>query len=177
MNKSDNGLYGYFLEVDLDYPEEFHDSHNVFPMAPAKIKIEDDMLSPYFFEIKKECDIKSGGINKLVSNLIPKKNYVVHYRNLQYYLSQGLLLKKVHRILEFKQSDCMKTYIDCNTQKRKEATNEADKSLFKLLNNAIYKKTMENMRKRIKIRITTNEKDFLKYASRPTIMQTCIIIY
>ena len=71
----------------------------------------------------------------------------------------------------------MKTYIDYNTQKRKEATNEADKSLFKLLNNAIYKKTMENMRKRIKIRIATNEKDFLKYASRPTIIQTCIIIY
>ena len=94
LNKSDNGLYGYFLEVDLDYPEEFYDSHNVFPMAPAKIKIEDDMLSPYSFEIKKECDIKSGGITKLVPNLIPKKNYVVHYRNLQYYLSQGLILKR-----------------------------------------------------------------------------------
>ena len=62
----------------------------------------------------------------------------------------------------------MKPYIDFNTQKRKEATNEADKNLFKLLNNAVYGKTMENMRKRIKIRITTNEKDFLKYASRPT---------
>ena len=62
----------------------------------------------------------------------------------------------------------MKPYIDFNTQKRKEATNEADKNLFKLLDNAVYGKTMENMRKRIKIRITTNEKDFLKYASRPT---------
>ena len=61
----------------------------------------------------------------------------------------------------------MKTYIDFNTRKRKEATNEADKNLFKLLNNAVYGKTMENMRKRIKIRITTNEKDFLKYAARP----------
>ena len=62
----------------------------------------------------------------------------------------------------------MKSYIDFNTERRKEATNEADKNLFKLLNNAVYGKTMENMRKRIKIRITTNEKDFLKYASRPT---------
>ena len=62
----------------------------------------------------------------------------------------------------------MKPYIDFNTERRKEATNEADKNLFKLLNNAVYGKTMENMRKRIKIRITTNEKDFLKYASRPT---------
>ena len=75
---------------------------------------------------------------------------------------EGLLLKKVHRILEFKQSAWMKPYIDFNTQKRKEATNEADKNLFKLLNNAVYGKTMENMRKRIKIRITTDEKEFLK---------------
>ena len=99
---------------------------------------------------------------------MPKMNYGVHYRNLQYYLSQGLILKKVHRILEFKQSAWMKPYIDFNTQKRKEATNEADKNLFKLLNNAVYGKTMENMRKRIKIRITTNEKDFLKHGSRST---------
>ena len=95
-----------------------------------------------------------------------KKNYGVHYKNLQYYLSQGLILKKVHRILEFKQSDWMKPYIDFNTQKRKEATNEADKNQFKLLNNAVYGKTMENMRKRMKVRVTTTEKEFIKYASR-----------
>ena len=71
-------------------------------------------------------------------------------------------------MLEFKQSTWMKRYIDFNTQKIKEATNEADKNLFKLLINAAYSKTIENMRKIIKIRITTNEKDFLKYASRPT---------
>ena len=78
---------------------------------------------------------------------------------LKYYLSQRLILKKVHKILEFKQSAWVKPYIDFNTQKRKEATNEADKNLFKLLNNAVYGKTMENMRKRIKIRIIKNEKD------------------
>ena len=126
------------------------------------------MLSPYCVEIKKKHDTKSGGINKLAPNLMTKENYVVHYRTLKYYLLQGLILEKVHRILEFKQSVWMKLYIDFNTQKRKEATNETDKNLFKLLNNAVYGKTMENMRKRIKIRITTNEKDFLKYASRPT---------
>ena len=168
LNKSNNSLQGYFLEVDLDYPENLHDCHNDYSMAPEKIKIEDNMLSPFCSKIKKKHDIKTGGINKLAPNLIPKKNYAVYYRNLQYYLSQALILKKVHRILEFEQSDWMKPYIDFNTQKRKEATNEADKNLFKLLNSAVYGKTMENMRKRIKIRITTNEKDFLKYASRPT---------
>ena len=98
---------------------------------------------------------------------MPKKNHVIHYRNLKYYLLKGWIFKKVHKILEFKQSAWMKPYIDFNTQKRKEATNEADKNLFKLLNNDVYRKTMENMRKRIKIRITTNEKDFPKYSSRP----------
>ena len=71
-------------------------------------------------------------------------------------------------MLEFKQSAWMKSYIDFNTQKRKETTNEADKNLFKLLNNAVFGKTMENMRKRIKITITKTPKYFLKYASRPT---------
>ena len=136
-------------------------------MAPEKIKIKDEMLSPYCLEIKNKY-IKSGGINKLVRNLLPKKNYVVHYRNLKYYLSKGLILKKVHRILEFRKSAWMKAYIDFNTQKRKEANSEADKNLFKLLNNAVYGKTMENLRKRIKIRIKKIQKDFLKYVSRPT---------
>ena len=87
---------------------------------------------------------------------------------MKYYLSPRLIFKKVHKILEFKQSAWVKPYIDFNTQKRKEATNEADKNLFKLLNNAVYGKTMENMRKRIKIRITKTQEDFLNYASRPT---------
>ena len=167
LDKNDNSLHGYFLEVDLDYPEQLHDCHKEYPMVPEKIKVREEMLSPYCLKIKKK-HIKSGGINKLIPNLLPKKYYVVNYRNLKYYLSQGLIFKKVHKILEFKQSDWMKSYIDFNTQKRKEATNEADKTLFKLLNNPAYGKTMENMRKRIKIRITINEKDFLKYASRPT---------
>ena len=168
LNTSNNSLHGCFLEVDLDYPEELHHSHKDFPMAPEKIKVKEEMLSPYSRENAKKFDIKTGTINKLVPNLMAKEKYVVHYRNLQYYLSEGLVLKKVHRILEFKQSDWMKSYIDFNTERRKEATNEADKNLFKLLNNAVYRKTMENMRKRMKIRITKTPKDFLKYASRPT---------
>ena len=95
-----------------------------------------------------------------------KTNYVVYYRNLKYYLSQGLILKKVHRILEFKQSAWMKSYIDFNTQKRKEATNEADKNQFKLLNNAVYGRTRENMRKRIKAKIIKNEKNLKKHTAR-----------
>ena len=116
-----------FLEVDLDYPEYLHDSHQDYPMAPEKIKIKEELLSPYYLKYAKKFDIKTGGINKLAPNLMSKKNYVVHYRNLKYYLSQVLALKKVHKILEFKQSAWMKPYIDFNTQKRKGATNEAHK--------------------------------------------------
>ena len=133
-----------------------------------KIKTKSEMLSLYCLKIKNKHDIKSGDINKLTPNLMSKKNYVAHYRNLKYYIIQGLISKKLHKMLEFKQSAWMKPYIDFNTQKRKEANNEADKNLFKLLNNAVYGKTMENMRKRIKIRITKTQKDFLKYVSRPT---------
>ena len=141
------------MEVDLEYSENLHDSHKVYSLAPEKMKIKEEMLSPYCPEIKKKNDIKSGDINKLTPKLKSKKNYVVDYRNLQYYLWQGLILKKVHRILEFKQSAWMELYINFNSQKIKEATNEADKNQFKLLNNTAYGKTMENMRKRIKIRI------------------------
>ena len=98
-----------------------------------------------------------------------KRKYVVHYRiTYCYYLSQGLMLKKVHRILEFKQTAWISSYIDFNTQKRKETTNEADKNQFKLLNNAVYGKNMENTRKGFKIRIIQNQKDLKKYPARST---------
>ena len=93
-----------------------------------------------------------------------KNNYVIHYRNLQQCLELGMKLKKIQRILKFKQKDQMKLYIDFITQKRK----EAHKNHFKLLNDAAYGKTMENMRKRIKIRVVKNAKDLIRYTSRPT---------
>ena len=174
LNQKDNSLHGYFLEVDLDYPENLHEEHSDYLMVPERIKIKTERLSPYSLENAHKLDIKTGNINKIVPNLMPKNNYVVHYRNLKYYLSQGLILEKVHKTLEFKQSAWMKPYIDFNTQKRKEATNEADKDLFKLLNNAVYGKTMENRRERIKIRIMKNEKYFIKYAQD---LHTLIIIF
>ena len=115
LNKKD----GYFLEVDLEYPENLHIEHSDYSLAPEKIRIQEKFLSRYCLEIKNEYDITTGAVNKLTTNLMNKEKYVLHCRNLKFYLSQGLVLKKVHRILEFKQSAWMKPYIDFNTQKKK----------------------------------------------------------
>ena len=101
-------------------------------------------------------NITTGTVKELVPNLMNKNNYVIHYRNLQQCLALGMKFKKIHRILKFKQKDWIKPYIDFNTERRTEATNEVDKNHFKLSNNAVYGKTIENMRKRIKIRIVKN---------------------
>ena len=97
-----------------------------------------------------------------------KTNYVLHYRYLQLYLSLGMRLTKIHKVLKFKQSDWMKKYIDCNTGKETNVANSYEKDLFKLMINSAYGKTMEILRKRINVRLINNEKDFLKYTSRPT---------
>ena len=127
-----------------------------------------EWLSKYCLKIANAHNITAGTVKKLVPNLMNKNNYVIHYRNLQQCLELGMKLKKIHRILKFKQKACMKPYIDFNTERRKETTNEAVKNHFKLLNKAVYGTTMENMRKRIKIRVVKNDKDFIKYTSRHT---------
>ena len=128
----------------------------IHPLAPEKINIPKEQLSKYCLKIANVHNITTGKVKKLVPNLMNKNNYVIHYRNLQQCLELGMKLKKIHRILKFEQKDWMKPYIDFNTERRKEATNEADKNHFKLLNNAVYGKTMDNMRKRIKVRTVKN---------------------
>ena len=119
-------------------------------------------------KIADEYGIKVGDVMKLIPNLGNQTNYVLHYRNLQLYLSLGIKLTKIHRVLKFKQSDRIKKYIDFNTEKRTNAANSFEKDFFKLMINSVYGKTMENLRKRINVRLVNNEKDFLKYTSRPT---------
>ena len=163
----ENSSIGYILEVDLEYPIELHDLHNDYPLALEKLEISQNVLSNICSDIADEYGIKIGGVNKLVPNVRNKEKYVVHYRNLQLYLSLGIKLTKVHRILEFKQSDWLKKYINFNTDKRKNAANSFEKYFFKLMNNSVFGKTVENLRKRINVELINNAKDHVKCISRP----------
>ena len=116
---SENSSIGYILEVDLEYPNKLHDLHSNYPLPPEKFEISQNMLSNYCSDIADEYGIKIGRVNRLVPNLGNKSKYVVHYRNLQLYLSLGMKLTRIHKILKFKQSDWLKKYIDFNTDKRK----------------------------------------------------------
>ena len=162
---SENNPIGYILEVDLEYCKKLHNSHSDYPLAPEKLEINSNMLSEYCSDIANKYDITVGGVNKLVPNLRDKIKYEVHYKNL--YLSLGMKLIKVRRILKFKQSSFLKRYIEFNTEKRKNAVNEFEKNFFKLLINCIYGKSMENVRKRTIVKLINNSKDYLKCVSKP----------
>ena len=162
---SENSPIGYTLQVELEYPDKLNGLHNDYPLAPENLEITQDMLSKYCSDIADKYGIKIGGVNKLVPNLSNKKKYVVHYRNLQLYLSLGMKLIKVHRILKFKQSNWLKKYIDFNTDQRKNAANIFKLSFFKLASNSIFGKTMENIRKRKSVRLINDSKSYIKYVS------------
>ena len=136
------------LEVDLSYPEELHDLHNDYPLCPERV----------------ECD---KGVKKLIPNLRDKNNYVIHYKNLMQCLRLGMKLKKIHRGIKFIESDFMKSYIDMNTNLRTQAKNNFEKDFFKLMNNSVFGKTMENIRNRVNIKLVNSEEKFKKLVAKP----------
>ncbi|XP_071138725.1 uncharacterized protein [Mytilus edulis] len=171
-----NSNEGYILEVDLEYPPALHDEHSDFPLAPERQTIRTEDLSPYSRKMLEELLGKKtlGSCEKLVPNLHDKEKYVIHYRNLQLYLELGMRLKKVHRVLKFRQSPWLKTYIDFNTNKRKQATNEFEKMYYKLLNNSIFGRSLMNIRKHVNVKLCHTEKKFLKYTARPS-FKSCTV--
>ena len=138
---------GYLLEVDVKYPKEVHDLHNDLPFMCEKMEINK--------------------VEKLVPNLYDKKNYVIHIQVLNQALKHGLILERVHRMIEFDQSAWLKPYIDFNTQLRTQAKNDFEKDFFKLMNNSVFGKMMENIRKHKDIKLVTNTKDYLKNVMKP----------
>ena len=173
-NYDEESEKGLILEVDLEYPQELHDIHNSYPLAPEQIKVNKDMLSNYCKQIAEKYQISTGLVTKLIPTLNNKEKYVLHYRNLQLYLALGLKLSKIHRVLEFNQSPWLKKYIDFNTEKRKYAKNAFEKDFFKLLNNAVFGKTKENLRKRVDVKLVTNAEKLKKLTSKPTFVSSKI---
>ena len=98
------------------------------------------MLSNYCKKIADKYEIKVGDVKKLIPNLGNKTKYVLHYKNLQLYLSLGIKLTKIHMVLKFKQADWMKKYIDFNTEKGMNAANHFEKDIFKLMINSFIEK-------------------------------------
>ena len=137
INELAHGDKGYLLEVDMRYPTEIHDSHNELPFLNERMEIN--------------------GVTKLVPNLRNKTKYVVHLRALAQALKHGLVLEHIHRAIEFNQSAWMKPYIDFNTKLRSLATNDFEKDFFKLMNNAVFGKMIENIRKHRNIKLGTTE--------------------
>ena len=142
-----HGSKGYLLEVDVKYPGGLHDLHNNLSFMCEKMKINK--------------------VEKLVPDLYDEKNCVIHIRASDQALKHGLILEKVHRVIEFNQNAWLAPYINFNTELRKKAKNDFEKDFFKLMNNSVFGKTMENITKHKNIKLVTNEKAYLRNVMKP----------
>ena len=158
---------GCILEGDLKYPRELHELHSDYPLAPEKMKVMPNMLSPYCQQLVEQLNLGGASVPKLVPNLYDKTHYILHYCNLRLYFDLGLKLTKIHRVLGFAQSTRLKSYIDFHTEKRKQATNYFEKDFFKLMNNAVFGKTMANLRRRVIVKLVTNPNKLKKLTASP----------
>ena len=191
---SDDGERGCILKIDARMPVELHERMKSYPLAPERMSVKEEMLSETQKDIldQLKCEeVEKGkakktrkmgleeGIdvierkdysstNKLLLNLYDKKEYVIHYRNLKLYTSLGMEITKIHKVLTFKQSTWLKKYIDFNSVKRALARNKFEEDFFKLMNNAMFSKTMENLRLRRSVDLVTDESKRKKLLSQPT---------
>ena len=164
---------GCVLEFHLEYPKELRELYNDYALATNEIEIKSEILFEYQLKIASLCNIPIDNVKKLVATFFDKEKYVICYGKLRHYLRLELKLKDIHRVLEFNQYQWPKQYFEFNTQIRIEAEKNGKKdgkALYKLINNAVYRKAMEHLRNRIVIKLISNEKDYLRRTSKPSYM-------
>jgi len=166
---------GYFVECDLHYPPHLHDAHNAYPLAPEHLHIDDDMLSDTLRWMMDETNTAHVPCTKLVSNLRDKTRYVTHHRCLQFYLKHGLELTKIHRVVSFTQRPFMLPFIRYCNEGRKNAESDFESSLYKLLANAFYGKTVENVRKRSNVRLICDPVKLVRAVGKASYKRSQII--
>ncbi len=159
---------GYILELDLEYPEELHDLHSDFPLAPEKTVVEELWLSPYQKALRNRMRTNVQKSKKLLQTLHKKFNYTVHYRTLQLYVQLGLKITKVHRVLQFRQSKWLQPYVTYNGELRKQSSNRFEQDFYKLMNNSAYGKTCESKRNRNRLFILRTREEVLEKVAKPT---------
>ncbi|XP_039284341.1 uncharacterized protein LOC120351379 isoform X1 [Nilaparvata lugens] len=177
----DEAETGYIIEADLSYPVNLHELHNSFPLAPLKDQPPYNLFSPYQTDntvaLRREAAARrpspdtaasATASSRLLATLYNRKRYVLHYRNLKLYLSLGMKLTAVHRVIAFHQSYWLKPFIDLNAQLRKEAKNSFERTLFKFLSNSLFGKLMENNRKRIDFKLITCQKKLESLIAKPS---------
>jgi hypothetical protein len=140
----DDSDTSYFVECDLEYPAELHEIHNNFRLAPYHMRITNEILSPFCISLGVKCLFDEN----LIGNLQTEIKYKTHYRSFKLYLSLGMKLLRVHRVLSFKQQAWLKPYVDLNTAKRQMATSKFQGDSCNLVSNAIFGQIIENVRKR-----------------------------
>ena len=165
LNTHDCSNIGYVLIVDLIYPDNIKYKSQNFPFCPQNKSINPDNYTEYMKEHEPKPHRPT---SKLLCDQTDKEYYIVHYRNIKFYLGMGMIIKKVHRIVSFDQSPWIAKYIDYNTRKRAEVDSDFMKDYHKNLICSFFGKTMEDVRNRIKVEFikNTNERKILKYQSR-----------
>ncbi len=141
LSFGDDEPWGLIFEVDMKFPEAIHDLQNDYPLAPEHLVIDNSMLSPYSQAMKHKLKCVGSKSTKLTPHLGDRIKYVVHYRNLKYYIQSGVEITAIHRVLRFRQLAWMKPYILFNTEMRKKAKTDFEKNFFKLANNAVFGKS------------------------------------
>jgi hypothetical protein len=167
----------------LEYPVEIHDATQYFPLAAENLDITHAMLTSKMKVSHSKLNVLRGRkentemlkCRKLVGTCLDKKNYVVHFKILKFYLQQGLRITKIHQCVKYEQEEVYREFINTQTERRAAAKNDFEKMFYKQKNNSLFGKSMENMRDRLKVKLIGDTYRYIEYASKPTFSGATIL--